>query len=128
MPRRFLPLVCVTILPLTGCGDDVQHVPSPDGEAAVIVRQINGGASTSVLEKIYLQTRTGADRVAVGSCEGAILADGSYGVGIRWQSNDRVEMECWEGRSIATNQRQVTVGGRKISVGLGPTFETAHDR
>ncbi len=107
-----------------GCGlhstDEVSRVTSPNGKADAVIFEGSAGATTSYEYQIFLvnQGAKVAESNRVARLHGASRNDQAYGVNLRWQQNDLLQVEYLKAQSAHVSQPQITVNGASFAVVL----------
>ena len=119
--RRKVALLAVALLPLLGCfvsKAEVARVPSPDGALEAVVTEVDGGATTSYAYVVSLGPagQRGTSRIAY--LDGAARSARSWGVNVRWPTNEAVEIEYLTARETELERSTIAIGGRTIRVTL----------
>lgn len=113
--------MAAALLPLVGCfvaKTEVARVVSPDGTVEAVVTEVDGGATTSYAYVVSLRPvgQRGTARIAY--LYGAARSTRSWGVNVRWPSNEAVEIEYLTARETELERSAVAIGGRTIRVSL----------
>lgn len=98
---------------------EVARVTSPDGAIDAVVRETNGGATTSFG---YVVSLTGAGKrhgsKSVASFYGATRSATAYGVNLNWLNANDLEIQYFQSRVAALEHSSVRINERTIQVSL----------
>ena len=97
----------ILVASLTGCvdvsEDVVNRAISPDSTRDALVTEVNGGATTSFVYRVYVVPHRGQpeDKYQVASLYAAYRNDSALGVNVRWKDSNELRVE-YAGSRYAT--------------------------
>ena len=94
---------------------EVANVRSPDGSVEAALFETNGGATTSFGYEVEL--RQNAHRgTKVASFYGAFRNENAYGVEMKWNGDDELDIEYLKAKAPPSIQSFAEIGGKNIYV------------
>lgn len=119
-------VISLLVVLSTGCGeshDEVARSASPDRVLEAVVVEGSGALATSALWYDVYVTRAGApfdSGVFIGRLSYAVRNDRAWGVNLRWENPDSLDVEYLSARNVTLDHTHITLGNRTISIKLLP--------
>jgi hypothetical protein len=117
---RFIVLSSILFLAsCIGCKtvsrEEVTSVKSPDGRVEAALYETNGGATSSFEYEVELR-QAGRRGLQVASIYGAVRNENAYGLNMKWNGNDELDIEYLRAKAPPNIQSTTNIDGRNVRV------------